>query len=1782
MDDAQRVRFWLTAVAVTVLNIGIWFFIGTSSGNPYAIRISYSSNSHQFEQTGRLEIRLDRDIFAGQAKGEALSQSPLRIEPALKGKWFIRTNNTIAFEPDSPPPAGHLYHVMQVEGHPLFDQYSIPKNTLPVLQYKPLRCSYSRLINNRNSYNTGDGSSQIATIELNFNQPVSKADLLEHLTVENATEQLDITISNTSLANLYHIDVPCNPKDALHILIKKGLAGHGAQLGLATDIHKIINIPIGMHVVRIYGNSSWWDDEPSVVLSFDRQLQLTQSDPTITITPDIGAVRVRTSGRTVTLTGAFVRGQEYTVNLEPPLLARDGALLKSSIQRTVTIPEPRPLLQFEASSGRLGTTGAFELAIQSYGVQQAKFRIHRLLDQHIPTYLSGVMSNWQVLDLGELVSETIVDIPNNTTGSIVDYALSLDAIIDKMPGVYWVTIEHMDNRWTRDSMLLQVGDLGLDVHTDSTSILAWVTQVETGQGAHEVEVVAYSNNRSELARGSTDEGGLVRLNVNPSQCALITAIRGGELAFVHLNDAKGLDDPKMAGAAWAGPLDIALYADRGVHRPGETIHITGTVRTTDGKVPSSIPLELRIARPDKRVMMTKAVQTDSEQGMFQLAIPTRPDDPTGNWIATMHLPGDDVVITTIPCPIMAFMPVRLKVEASPMSADVAGDVQVEASYLHGAPAAGLQTTCSTLFRAIRYTDDRYPNHKFEDPPTTKQIKQNANATLDDKGKHAFNIEVPPLPGRWRGDIETTVIELGGRASTARTQIHRETANFHLGLQSQGGALHGTDESIVIDVVLMDGEGEAQTSNTLEAHLYSVDHSWQLVDAGKGKRRWKSIEVTQPVKNINLIFTPGPDNSLTCTLPSLPVGTYRFVATETQASVAIDLHIADHEASGRMSADMPNQLELIVENEVVQPGMSTSVLIRSGFPGLVLFTVETNTIEHWELVEISGDGVRVPFVVPESVRDTCFIGATLLRALDPTRKEWLPLRARGATRLQVDTQQHELDLQMTGIASARPGDLVEIALHVPPLTEQPDDAVSPAPLVHLWAVDEGALLATNWSVPDLASYFLKNRRRTITTVGTTEQLLTDFDRPVSIDRIGGDAASRFREPVPIRQLETAVLWRTTQPLPKDGTLKLALLMPKIDGAMRIMAVVVDGDRYGNAQHLVAVQAPLQWVAATPRTAAPGDVMNIPVRLQNNTDAGVTVQLSLITGDELHGQLLHEQVELPIHGEASTSLTLTASAIGSGSLELLATPIGEQSNMQPAILQRSISVRPPHGREQNVYRLRVEPGETVQVARDRSLEALAGHITVVAGAFPTVDLKPAFDALVGYPYGCAEQTGSRTEGLLAALNLPESISGTPHTLLHEWASGGLGRLYWMQRFDGSMPYWRGGEANSWITLRTAIIVMKARDQGFEFPNGLLEGLLANTARIARPANSKSNLDLAALACRVLARGGVPDKALIATLVSKSSKLNLESRAHLADACAVVGDLETAKSLVESFTTPDSLQSDDGGGLSSSVLQCAIALEVVTRIAPNNPLAVELVRYIDNARSAYGWQTTYENAGAISALSSWYALQSYEGVASGSMQIAGKTIDLDSNEPVFVSFDVTEDASQTEMITSTGTSPFTVLVMSSGIPIHTHALPIKEDIIQILRTWKNSAGDIIDAGTPIIAGDLITVDLEVTSSSGLVYKNVAIVDVLPGGMEFELPSLATSAKQNATSILNVDQVEFRDDRLLVFASVDSKPRKLRYLMRAIVPGTWAVPAPDALSMYNPGAHGRGASGIVKIELE
>jgi len=64
-------------------------------------------------------------------------------------------------------------------------------------------------------------------------------------------------------------------------------------------------------------------------------------------------------------------------------------------------------------------------------------------------------------------------------------------------------------------------------------------------------------------------------------------------------------------------------------------------------------------------------------------------------------------------------------------------------------------------------------------------------------------------------------------------------------------------------------------------------------------------------------------------------------------------------------------------------------------------------------------------------------------------------------------------------------------------------------------------------------------------------------------------------------------------------------------------------------------------------------------------------------------------------------------------------------------------------------------------------------------------------------------------------------------------------------------------------------------------------------------------------------------------------------------------------------------------------------------------------------------------------------------------------------------------------------------------------------------------------------------------------------------------------------VDHAEFRDDRILVFDTATVKPQKLRFAMRAIVPGTWIVPGTRAEAMYEDTLRSRNPSTRLEIEL-
>ncbi len=1784
MHDARRVWFWIAAAVITLINCSLWFVFNqgpTHAAASNTVQFELATTARDLQETGRIVLVSNQEVFATEAVGKAIDPPPFSITPHVPADWRVVDTRRIALEPHNPPKAGHRYTISPEHDHSAWRGWTLEHDHNPQFTYLPLRLRSIRLDHSESVNKPEQDPMRRSTIELLFNSPVARADCQAHTNVQVGRKSAEPIWTSDPIAATHQFEVLTAPAAVVTVEVASGLTGHGGAIAIGRNRTSRIRIPVDLEATQVDANEfrySWGN--PDLIICFNHKLDPTQQAPSIRVTPDIGPISARVQNASVAISGNFKQDTDYVIEIDPPLLAVDGTTLGRTASKSVHIPKGRPILEFSQSSGRLGTTGAFELDLLTRGVKEARIQIDRLLPQHVPIYLSGVMSNHQVPQLSTRIVDTALQLDPPGLAKKRSTALQLGTMMPQKPGVYRVKINDTDTRWLEDSMLLLVSDLSMNLQTHAGGMLIWMTDTRSGKGAPNVDVTVWSRNRTEIEHGTTDESGLLQLTSTSRDADIVIARLGDDFSFLHTRAAKQIDDRALSGSPWPGPLVVALYADRGVHRPGETIHLTGVVRTNDGTMPGSLPLEVRFTRPDERVMQTESVQTDREQSIFHIDLDTENDGPTGNWRATVHLAGDDSVIATLTCPVMPVLPVRLAVKSKRLE-PLGGNERVElrSTYLHGAPAAGLPATATTTFTPVRYASDQYKAYRFEDPRSTKTIKRLQKATLSQDGTTLITIPRPSRSGTWRGIVETSVSELGGRATTARTHIDTDTAITHLGLLAPDGQLYGTNAPITLEAIRLEPEAAA-TSPTVNATLNRIENKWELVAARGGRRQWRSIETATPVQNVTTTFRPTTSNQWACTVPPLPAGTYRLTASTRSAtrsggmetlSVSIPLHVSDHAAKGRVSADRPDRIELVMEHQNVQPGMDTSVLVRTPFPGEALLTIETDEIKSSKVVSVTGDGVRVPISIPIEARDTCFVGVTLIRPLDPTRTQWLPIQARGAARVKIDRSAHTLRTTIAATDRAKPGDSVHVSVSGP---TRADDTTTPTPMVHVWAVEEGALLLTAYNAPRLTNAFLKDRLRVVASATTTSDLLPDYARSVGIDRIGGDAARRFRSPVPIRQREIQVLWHDSRPLPQVGLLEYDFEMPELDGAMRIMAVVVDGDRFGQAQHRIAVTAPLAIIAALPRAVAPGDSMDIPVQLHNHTDAAVSLACDVEHSTAIAATFTPTTMTIPAGGQHAATLHVDATTIGQATIQLNATP----ATGQPATLAGTIAVRPPFGRSKHVQHIEVMPGINNIIERSRSLDAIDGRIDIVVGGTPAIDLGEIINGLIDYPWGCGEQTGSRTQGLIAALRMPPSVTGVSKASIRAMAQSGIDRLWNMQRRNGAIGYWPGDRGDSWITLRTALIAFDAQASDLDIPDQFLSELVEWAADNARKLRSNSQSELAAMACRVLAQAGMPDHALLKSLAANCSAHSAATLAHLASAAAITGDLDTAHTLLEGVSPR--LRRSNYGRFQSSSHDAAIVLDVILRHNLTTPLRLGLLNMLTESRSTTGWRTTFADAAVVDALSRWPTPET-DTVTTGQLTVGGRVIEVTDNAPARYSFTPDVTTTLVESIKSTGTGPLYAAITSSGVSSQSGPLPAIEHGILIAKKWLDPLGKTIAPGTPIQAGDLIMVDITVSTPYDQGWDDVALVDVLPGGMEFELPSLATSAGKNSVKLADVDRVEFLDDRLVAFLTTDRHPKHIRYVLRAVVPGQWAVPPTDAMAMYDAEAYGRSAAHHVQIVM-
>ncbi|MHC4693844.1 MAG: alpha-2-macroglobulin family protein, partial [Planctomycetota bacterium] len=1534
MQRIPRKFMALAGILVSLNVIGlVWIHHELTKAPSPTARILSMRALPNTEVADRLTLAFDRHMVSSNAVGQFEKAAIFKIKPELPGKWIWSAPDRLEYLLSKPLPLGRIFKISSTEelrhrtGRTLEgdEEFELRTSSLVLERFELVAFDRNHI-----------------TYRVIFNQPVDPGDLLRHIsfyddkTTANLGEPTCITQSPEKdlIVRFRRPD-----SNRFRMVLDEQLTGYGAEIGLERPVVRARNIPKRFSLINAYARRPTLEQIASVELRFTHKLSIEQKLPQPTIVPPLAESKVYRKGSKLVISGKFKAGGRYRITVAGTLLSDDNKTLGKDKSISVLIPEYRPRFQFAYRSGFLSPLGNLNLDARAVNIDGLELNAWRVHANNLIAHLHHTRTD--ATSRSVLNKKIELDLPPGKPEKLV---LDLQNLLPASTGIYCIRANATNTRWTSDSALVTITDLALTTKSENGGSLVWVTSLRTGEPVSDVEVKALTFNNQILTSSKTDENGIARLkfvdNHPDGRMWVITAEKDGDLSYLKPKDNQWvIDDVKQSGRPYVENYEVMLYTERGAYRPGDTIHLTGIIRERAGEIPPSFPLTLKVTRPDGRQVAELVTQpSDSNQGIFHADFPTRSDSQTGPYNFRVTLPGSEESLGSVRTLVEAFIPVRMEVQARPTTElfgpNMPPSVDVSARYLWDEPATALPVTVSGTLKSIEFESSEYPDYKFcRDKNRPKIITlPDSKGELDKDGKAILSAKLPQSlkAGLYRAWLLATVTELGGRSVSANVSATLDTLDRHIGLRLQPGQIVSIDVPLQVHWVRLTGADKLAPEGDMKMRMVRVEYD-NVLKVINNRRVWKSVERTKQIGKEQLMASAGAEGSFEVVCPD--PGTYRVILIDEDSNSTSYLEFyASENSAGAQSVPMnrPERLEIITDKEKYLPGQTVNALVRSPIPGTLLFTVENDNVVSARIYKVENNTAEVDVFLPDDLRGGVFLTGTVVRAVDPLQENWLPHRAIGTTRILIDHKKQQLPLKISGPVSAEPGETVSVTVDTGPLS----DPNRPT-FVHLWAVDDGILLTTGYQTPDSHSFFLGPRRLGVFTADIFLRLLPDHKRPVGTTRIGSDGfriGSLRRNPIPAKIQKAAVIWQGAVPVDKNGQVTASFKLPELIGQMRFMAVAIDHDRYGQTQHSMTLTSPLIVETTWPRYVCPQDQFEVPIKLLNSTDKPLAVQLktSLSGPVELLKNQIHDSVH--VNPGQPTTVWLKVKAIEIGTVEALIEALELTDSNKPlaARSKATFGVRPAAALHSEVEIRAIKAGERLRIEPSQSFVEGTARMTVSISSRPSVQLGPALEDLIRYPYGCVEQTSSQLFSLLYASDI---LGNDRAELIDSMVKSGIVRLWSMQTRSGGLSYWPGGsEPSLWGTAYASSCLLEAKSAGHEidlkFTSELAKYL---NSRLRTVGNDTVDLNTKALICRVLAVFGEPPLGWMTRLVEQKDRLDLAAISHLAAAFHTAGRKDSALALLPKQLPRNPVRTTTAGRLTSPVRQQAVLLSVLLEIEP-----------------------------------------------------------------------------------------------------------------------------------------------------------------------------------------------------------------------------------------------------------
>ena len=1531
---------------------------------------------------------------------------------------------------------------------------------------------------------------------------------------------------------------------------------------------------------------------PSACLSLSSDLprgSASALEPYVAIEPKTDhSLQVR--GKDLCVNG-LRHGQAYTITLKAGLRAADGSALSRTVPVSLVVPDRERQLSFDQGKTLLPFTKGVGLPLKSVNVAKAHIALYRFSDRAL---VDQIVNDWFGTAVNGYNLDTIVERSTKVfEGSLaiatvqnkqVSTTIPVDQLVKGLqPGVYVALAtpegEKPEADVERATQWFSISDIGLTTVKSSSGLLVSARSLGSAKPLGGVDLKLLSQANEVLGAYKTDRdgrfiipAGLLRGEHGDAPKVLAALGADGQFTWLQL-DAPALDlsDLDIKGRAPPETNDAFLWTDRGIYRPGETIHLGALLRDRNARSVSGLPLTLHIVRPDAIEVEKRSLDLASASGgTLDFAVPD--NAYSGIWRIWASA-GDKKEIGTISVSVQDFVPPRLEAKLStppgPLAAGAAIEATVAADYFYGSPGSDLTGQVEATLQPAVNPFKGYEDFSFgltQEPFLPKALTAQ-DFTTDDKGRAAVVFpgeDTPDTTGPLQVTLHASVNDVDGRPAQVDLTKVLHTADRFIGLRAKfaGGLADGADAAF--DVALVDGDGKPVGSDGVKWDLVKEDYQYNYFYRDG---RWQSRETITDarVNGGELALNAQGRGAITARVTS---GRWRLEAYDASGKVATSLRFGAGWWASSQSDNRKPEVMAVTLDAHAPPGV-VRAMVEPSFAGRVLVMLDGNGLHGVQEREMPKGGGAVEFDAADVPASGAYVLAVAVSPAGGVLPR-LPVRAVGLAWVAGASAAHKLDVALQAADVVHPKQRLDVDVAVT------GAAPGEATFVTLAAVDEAVLRMTDFAMPDPADHYLGRREPGFELRDVYGSLIDPSGQPGQLTQGGDGNANAKAGGLDVKTFKTLALFQGPVKLDAEGHATLSVDVPEFSGRVRLMAVAWTADRFGHADRPVTVRPPLLAEFTLPRFLAPGDKAVARLMLTDleapEQSYAVTVKaegaVSLDKADALFKDLKRDKRRF-------VDRTLTASAVpGVGRIHLTAT--GEDGSVTERDFE--IAVRTPNVYATNRQIVTLSPGQRL-VADDAlgaGLVAGTGSLAVTASVMPAFDVPGLLASLRSYPYGCAEQTISRAfpELFVKRFGGPLAVPVADGVT----AQGAIQRLFSLQASDGSFGYWSAFDTgNLWLTAYAVDFLQHARAQGLSVPESMESRAVTwLVSRFGTLDTDPQNVAGAAYTAIVLARANKLDLSQLRYVAARTGdRLPSDiARFQLAAALTRVGERDIALRLVEAnpvVRDPRIYLNDYGSVLRDRAMALSLAAE--EKLVSQNALfsqATDLARMA----SGKGWLSTQEQA--------WLLRTAF---------------DLRTSTPLRVDLDGKPTAGKETSVTATmplgrgrrselvnrGEGTVYVSLASTGISSGVQ-LP-EASGFTIKRSYFHLNGTSADLAD-VHQNDEMVVVVEGTMADA-VERKVLAVDMLPAGLEPETVGLSGDRDTGQFAWLKeLTEPTFtalRDDRYLAGLNLSGGNARFKfaYLVRAVTPGTYSRPGPQVEDMYAPAYHARGEAGTLEVKL-